>query len=76
MTASKHVSRSEPAAVSYRASPPETNTRHPYEVPSVIAVPILDGSPAYLEWIRSETGPEPVSNDTTAKSELSSKSGF
>jgi periplasmic divalent cation tolerance protein len=25
---------------------------HPYEVPEIIAVPILDGDPAYLEWIR------------------------
>jgi periplasmic divalent cation tolerance protein len=24
---------------------------HPYEVPELIAVPIEDGSPAYLEWL-------------------------
>ena len=25
---------------------------HPYEVPEVIAVPIVQGNPAYLDWIR------------------------
>jgi periplasmic divalent cation tolerance protein len=25
---------------------------HPYEVPELIAVPIADGDPAYLRWIR------------------------
>jgi len=32
---------------------------HPYEVPEIIALPILDGNPAYLEWIRSEVHAEP-----------------
>jgi periplasmic divalent cation tolerance protein len=27
---------------------------HPYEVPEIIAVPILEGDEGYLEWIRSE----------------------
>jgi periplasmic divalent cation tolerance protein len=25
---------------------------HPYDVPEIIAVPILQGDPAYLEWIQ------------------------
>jgi periplasmic divalent cation tolerance protein len=25
---------------------------HPYEVPEIIAVPIVDGDPGYLEWIK------------------------
>jgi periplasmic divalent cation tolerance protein len=25
--------------------------RHPYEVPKVVAIPIVDGPPAYLDWI-------------------------
>ena len=33
---------------------------HPYEVPEIIALPILGGSPAYLEWIRSEVNAEPA----------------
>jgi periplasmic divalent cation tolerance protein len=28
---------------------------HPYEVPEIIITPILDGHPAYLEWIDAET---------------------
>jgi periplasmic divalent cation tolerance protein len=27
---------------------------HPYEVPEIIAVPIVAGSGDYLEWLRSE----------------------
>jgi len=33
----------------------ETIGRHAYEVPSVSAIPIIDGSPAYLDWIREST---------------------
>jgi periplasmic divalent cation tolerance protein len=29
--------------------------RHPYELPEIIAVPLTDGSPAYLDWIVGET---------------------
>ncbi|MGW5261785.1 divalent-cation tolerance protein CutA [Microbispora sp. NPDC004025] len=31
---------------------------HSYEVPEIIAVPIVQGTPDYLEWIRRETAPE------------------
>ncbi|MGH7528226.1 MAG: divalent-cation tolerance protein CutA [Gemmatimonadales bacterium] len=24
---------------------------HPYDVPEIIAIPILEGEPAYLRWI-------------------------
>ena len=27
---------------------------HPYEVPEIIAIPIVAGSGAYLEWLRGE----------------------
>ena len=30
---------------------------HAYELPEIVAVPILDGSPAYLAWIDAESGP-------------------
>jgi periplasmic divalent cation tolerance protein len=30
---------------------------HPYEVPEIIALPILTGSKKYLEWIDRETRP-------------------
>ena len=32
-----------------------TKELHPYDVPCVIALPLMAGNPAYLEWIRSET---------------------
>jgi len=28
---------------------------HPYEVPELVSVPIEDGLPAYLAWVRAET---------------------
>lgn len=30
---------------------------HPYDVPELIATPIVGGSAAYLEWLRSEVAP-------------------
>jgi len=30
---------------------------HPYETPEIIVTPILDGDPAYLKWLDSETAP-------------------
>jgi periplasmic divalent cation tolerance protein len=31
--------------------------RHSYDEPEIIALPIVEGSPAYLSWIREETRP-------------------
>ena len=28
---------------------------HPYELPEIIAVPMSDGLPAYLDWVTTET---------------------
>jgi periplasmic divalent cation tolerance protein len=30
---------------------------HPYEEPEIVAVPIVDGLPSYVEWIASSTRP-------------------
>jgi periplasmic divalent cation tolerance protein len=30
---------------------------HPYELPEIIAVPLAQGLPAYLEWLAGETRP-------------------
>ncbi|MBS1189864.1 MAG: divalent-cation tolerance protein CutA [Rhodocyclaceae bacterium] len=30
---------------------------HPYEVPEIVALPIEQGLPAYLQWIAAETRP-------------------
>ncbi len=32
------------------------NAIHPYEVPEVIATPIVDGSEAYLKWLGEQVG--------------------
>jgi periplasmic divalent cation tolerance protein len=31
------------------------NDEHAYEVPCVIAFPVVAGNPAYLEWVREQT---------------------
>jgi periplasmic divalent cation tolerance protein len=33
----------------------EIKALHPYEVPEIIALPIVSGSESYLEWIQAET---------------------
>ena len=30
-------------------------TCHPYELPEIIALPVIDGHPPYLEWVHEET---------------------
>ncbi|MCS6953554.1 MAG: divalent-cation tolerance protein CutA [Bryobacterales bacterium] len=34
----------------------EIEKAHSYEVPEVIALPIVDGSPGYLSWLETELG--------------------
>jgi len=31
------------------------NQEHPYQVPCVVAWPIMNGNPAYLDWLIAET---------------------
>lgn len=31
---------------------------HPYELPEIVAVPIVHGAAAYLDWIAAETAPQ------------------
>jgi periplasmic divalent cation tolerance protein len=45
-----HTRRSLVAAVVAR-----TKELHPYEVPCVIALPLVGGNPAYLRWIAEQT---------------------
>ncbi|MCX8018224.1 MAG: divalent-cation tolerance protein CutA [Rhodocyclaceae bacterium] len=33
--------------------------QHPYELPEIIAVPIANGLPAYLDWVAAETADTP-----------------
>lgn len=42
-------------AARYAALEAEIRAHHPYEVPEVIAVPIVQGLPEYLSWVAAET---------------------
>lgn len=35
---------------------------HPYEVPELIAVPLVAVSPAYADWLAAEVPPRPVND--------------
>jgi periplasmic divalent cation tolerance protein len=37
---------------------PTVRENHPYDVPEIIALPILMGSREYLDWIDEETSDE------------------
>ena len=39
----------------YPALEAAIRAHHPYELPEIIAVPLVAGLPAYLEWVRTET---------------------
>ena len=39
----------------YQALQSTIKKEHSYKVPEIIAVPVKDGLPQYLEWVRSET---------------------
>lgn len=41
----------------YPALEAEIRNRHPYELPEIVAVPLVRGLPAYLDWIAAETTP-------------------
>ncbi len=32
-----------------------TEDEHPYDVPCVLALPVVDGNPGYLRWVLAET---------------------
>jgi periplasmic divalent cation tolerance protein len=37
-------------------------TVHPYEIPEIIALPILDGSASYLQWLDESLEPPMIAN--------------
>jgi periplasmic divalent cation tolerance protein len=43
------------AAASYAALEAAIREQHPYDVPEIIALPITQGLPAYLNWVATET---------------------
>lgn len=49
------------ASDGYRAVEEAIRAHHPYETPEIIALPIAQGLPAYLQWIVEESsGSEPL----------------
>lgn len=42
-------------AARYAALEAEIRAHHPYELPEVIALPITQGLPEYLQWVAAET---------------------
>ncbi|MDB5037419.1 MAG: divalent-cation tolerance protein CutA [Bacteriovoracaceae bacterium] len=43
-------------ASSFKKIQKQISIFHPYEVPEIISIPILQGSQDYLSWIEKETG--------------------
>ncbi|SMB23852.1 Divalent-cation tolerance protein CutA [Sterolibacterium denitrificans] len=41
----------------YAALEAAIRTNHPYELPEIVAVPLVAGLPAYLSWVAAETTP-------------------
>jgi periplasmic divalent cation tolerance protein len=42
-------------ADAYPAVEAAIRAQHPYELPEIVAVPVTDGLPTYLDWIGDET---------------------
>jgi len=47
-------------ATRYAALEAALRSRHPYELPEIVAVPIERGLPAYLAWIAAATAAPPT----------------
>lgn len=45
----------------YPALEAAIRAQHPYELPEIVAVPVVRGLPAYLDWIAAETAARPGS---------------
>ncbi|MGX2041161.1 divalent-cation tolerance protein CutA [Methylocaldum sp. MU1018] len=50
-TAQEHLLLIKTETASFEALETSIREKHPYELPEIIAVPILRGSTAYLDWI-------------------------
>lgn len=46
----------------YAALEAAIRARHPYELPEIVAVPVVAGLPAYLDWVAAETAPPEAAN--------------
>lgn len=43
------------SAIAYQALEARVRALHPYEVPEIVALPVTQGLPAYLNWVAAET---------------------
>ena len=39
---------------------------HPYELPEIIAVPVVHGLPAYIDWVAGETNPPATASPSSS----------
>jgi periplasmic divalent cation tolerance protein len=46
-----------------------TNAEHGYDVPCVLATPLVAGNPAYLEWVAAQTSTEAAAEARLADTE-------
>jgi periplasmic divalent cation tolerance protein len=51
----EHTMLVKTTAERYPALEQALRAAHPYELPEIIAVPIVRGLPAYLDWVAAET---------------------
>ncbi len=54
-TASETIVLIKTTMARYPALESAIKTQHPYELPEIIAVPLVAGLPAYLAWVETET---------------------
>jgi periplasmic divalent cation tolerance protein len=49
----------------YAALEAAIRARHPYELPEIVAVPLVRGLPGYLAWMAAETALAPTGDGST-----------
>lgn len=52
-------------AAAYPALESALRAAHPYDVPEIVAVPMVRGLPDYLAWLAAEVAPVPGSSGST-----------
>lgn len=55
-TAEEHLLLVKTTAGQFPRLRDELVARHPYDVPEILAMPVVDGHPAYLDWIAETVG--------------------
>jgi periplasmic divalent cation tolerance protein len=50
----------------YRQLEEAVRAVHPYDVPEILATPVVAGNPSYLDWLRESTSPSDTGTDVAA----------